>query len=61
MNRFHCCATCQHYAVNKVAGRSISKCARLGFDTNPKYQFDCWNPKPNVKKLMEKEKGFSPE
>ncbi|TCP54484.1 hypothetical protein EV586_104102 [Tumebacillus sp. BK434] len=59
MNRFHCCATCQHYSIVEEAGKRKSKCARLGFDTQPKYQFDCWNPKENVQKLMEKEKDSS--
>jgi len=30
-------------------------CRRLGYETKPYYQFNCWTPKPNVRKLMEKE------
>lgn len=55
MNRFHCCATCQHYELSKADGKRVSRCARLGFTTDPKYQFNCWNPKQNVRRLMEQE------
>lgn len=55
MSRFHCCATCQHYAVEKTDGKRVTKCARLGFDTHPAHQFNCWNPKDNVRKLMAQE------
>jgi hypothetical protein len=55
MSRYHCCATCQHYRVEKTASGHASKCSRLGFATEPKYQFNCWDPKEQVRKLMEKE------
>lgn len=29
-------------------------CSRLGFATKPGYTFDCWDPKDQVKQLMEK-------
>lgn len=28
------------------------RCGRLGFETKTTYQFDCWNPKEQVRKLM---------
>ncbi|HEU4965300.1 MAG TPA: hypothetical protein VFV52_15835 [Bacilli bacterium] len=54
MNRFHCCATCRHFAQEKGQQGMRYFCSRLGFDTMPNYQFNCWNPKDNVRKLMEK-------
>ncbi|WP_317987116.1 hypothetical protein [Sutcliffiella rhizosphaerae] len=54
-NRFHACATCQHYEVVKSQERTRYHCSRLGYDTRPHYQFNCWQPKENVLKLMEKE------
>lgn len=57
MRKFHCCATCIHYRVekDKVHNKTSTKCSRLKFDTKPTYQFNCWDPKIQVKKLMEKE------
>ncbi|MGZ4123847.1 MAG: hypothetical protein ACXVOI_11675 [Tumebacillaceae bacterium] len=55
MSRFHCCATCEHYRAEKTPAGLQTKCSRLGFATHPKYQFNCWSPKANVRKLMEKE------
>ena len=31
-------------------------CARLGYETAPKWKFNCWTPNDNVKRLMEKER-----
>lgn len=57
MKNFHCCATCQHFRVVKKEGGTTYQCSRLGYETKPVYQFNCWNPKENVRKLMEKEKN----
>ncbi|PSL42432.1 hypothetical protein B0H94_11536 [Salsuginibacillus halophilus] len=54
-NRFHCCATCIHFGTDKTADGMKYHCIRLGYETKPTYQFNCWEPKPTVKKLMEKE------
>ncbi|MFD1037836.1 hypothetical protein ACFQ3N_05355 [Virgibacillus byunsanensis] len=57
-SRFHCCATCEHFRIEKQ--KEASKriyCKRLGFDTKPTYQFDCWEPKERVKKSMKKEES----
>ncbi|WP_180954167.1 hypothetical protein [Bacillus sp. M6-12] len=54
MNPFHCCASCAHYRVVKEAGKKAFLCSRLGFETMPKYQFNCWAPKESTKRLMEK-------
>ncbi|MCA0173397.1 hypothetical protein [Bacillus sp. RAR_GA_16] len=53
-SRFHCCATCIHFEVVKKA-RTTYRCVRLGFETKPTYQFNCWEPKEIVKRKMEKE------
>ncbi|GLY09748.1 hypothetical protein Bbad01_09640 [Bacillus badius] len=29
-------------------------CARLQYETKPAYQFNCWNPKDQVVKLLKK-------
>ncbi len=29
-------------------------CGRLGYETQPHYQFQCWTPKEHVQRLMEK-------
>lgn len=34
--------------------RTTYRCSRLGYETKPKYQFKCWSPKQNVKKIMKK-------
>ncbi|TWI57910.1 hypothetical protein IQ10_01239 [Halalkalibacter nanhaiisediminis] len=57
-NRFHCCATCQHFsAEKKSSGGMYYHCVRLGFETKPTYTFNCWNPTETVKHLMKKEEG----
>ncbi|WP_409298400.1 hypothetical protein V1498_09050 [Peribacillus sp. SCS-26] len=33
------------------------KCTRLGFDTMPRYQFNCWKPKEQVVRLIKKEQS----
>ncbi|WP_231373234.1 MULTISPECIES: hypothetical protein [Bacillaceae] len=53
--RFHACATCRHFEAVKTSANMIYRCRRLGFETNPSYRFNCWDPKDNVRKLMEKE------
>lgn len=56
MDKYHCCATCINFEVIRNASGVIYKCSRLGYDTKPTYQFDCWTPNDNVKKLMNKSK-----
>ncbi|OKL38361.1 hypothetical protein BLL40_00520 [Domibacillus mangrovi] len=53
--RFHACATCCHFEAVKTPANMMYRCRRLGFETNPSYRFNCWDPKDNVRKLMEKE------
>ncbi|WP_230494754.1 hypothetical protein [Pseudoneobacillus rhizosphaerae] len=54
MKDFHCCATCEHFRALKSVGSMNYLCSRLGFETKPKFQFNCWNPKENIKRLIEK-------
>ncbi|QDX93204.1 hypothetical protein EEL32_12445 [Brevibacillus laterosporus] len=57
MNRFHCCATCQHFRVSKGENgvKTTYSCSRLGFETQSSYRFDCWQPTERVRRLVEKE------
>ncbi|UCZ55427.1 hypothetical protein LGQ02_10760 [Bacillus shivajii] len=55
MKKFHCCATCIHFRAQKTKERMTYYCSRLGYETKPTYEFNCWEPKEQVKKLMEKE------
>jgi hypothetical protein len=59
MRKFHCCASCIHFEVTKDIDfkKMTTRCKRLQFYTKPHYQFNCWEPKPQVKKLMEKTNG----
>ncbi|OLO40369.1 hypothetical protein BTR23_07730 [Alkalihalophilus pseudofirmus] len=52
-NQYHFCATCKHFKVLKTNGKTNYFCSRLGFETKSNYQFDCWDPKDNVVKLMQ--------
>jgi hypothetical protein len=55
-NRFHCCASCKNFQIEKKSGTGKRiYCERLGFDTKPAYQFNCWDPKERVVKAMRKE------
>lgn len=45
----HFCATCQHIQVRPAAspGDPVKFfCARLGYETKPRYKFNCWTPRP---------------
>ncbi|MCU9594904.1 hypothetical protein OEV82_10690 [Caldibacillus thermolactis] len=54
MKDYHCCATCIHFGIEKTEEGINTKCTRLGYDTNPKYKFNCWVPKERVRRAMEK-------
>jgi hypothetical protein len=56
MQKYHCCATCVHFAVVKETPGVSYRCTRLGYQTEPAYKFDCWDPKEPVKKLMEQKR-----
>ncbi|MDG4657012.1 hypothetical protein P6P90_09020 [Ectobacillus antri] len=53
-NRFHCCATCVHFAVVKSTNIGYI-CTRLQYETKPDYVFNCWDPRSAVQKLIKKE------
>jgi CO dehydrogenase/acetyl-CoA synthase delta subunit len=54
-NRYHCCASCINFKAEKTSQGMRYECVRLGYETKPIYRFDCWEPKPQVLKLMKKE------
>ncbi|WNB92405.1 hypothetical protein [Bacillus sp. NEB1478] len=54
-NRYHCCATCVNFKPEKTSVGMRYFCVRLGYDTKPDYQFNCWEPKPHIVKLIKKE------
>ncbi|WP_253702039.1 hypothetical protein [Bacillus sp. FJAT-27445] len=54
MKDFHCCATCQHFRAEKKIEGMKYFCTRLGYETKPKYKFNCWSPKEHVQELMKK-------
>ncbi|NMD72448.1 hypothetical protein HHO41_19440 [Bacillus sp. DNRA2] len=54
-NRFHACATCIHFRTEKLSSGMNYHCSRLGYPTQPHYRFQCWKPKENVQRLLEKE------
>lgn len=56
MKDYHCCATCIHLTITKTTNGTKYFCSRLGFETKTSYQFNCWEPKDHIKKLMEKER-----
>ncbi|WP_423407179.1 hypothetical protein AABM38_15160 [Heyndrickxia sp. MSNUG] len=60
-SRFHACATCIHFRPEKSGDSLKYYCARLGFETKTHYQFDCWNPRENIKKLMARESQVNGE
>jgi hypothetical protein len=57
MRDFHCCATCRHFKAEKKEDGMSYTCTRLGFVTKSSYKFNCWNPKENIKKLIELNKN----
>lgn len=54
INHFHACATCRHFQPLKMEQGMRYYCARLQYETKPAYQFNCWNPKDQVVKLLKK-------
>jgi hypothetical protein len=54
MKNFHCCATCKHFKTEKANKGMKYFCLRLGYETKPNYQFNCWNPREEIKKLIQK-------
>lgn len=51
---FKVCSTCINFTIKKTAEERKFYCGRLGYETKPHYSFNCWDPKPKVKRLMEK-------
>jgi hypothetical protein len=53
MKDFHCCATCRHFKAEKKPEGMHYFCSRLGFETKTDYQFNCWSPRENIKKIID--------
>ncbi|MBX6353436.1 MAG: hypothetical protein IRZ10_08865 [Thermoflavifilum sp.] len=53
--RYHCCATCVHFRIARQETGVRAWCARLGYDTKTFYQFNCWQPRADIVRRMEKE------
>ncbi|MDF0727898.1 hypothetical protein PY093_14570 [Cytobacillus sp. S13-E01] len=53
-NRYHACATCINFVATKKDQGMLYYCKRLGYETKSDYVFNCWEPKPNVVKLINK-------
>jgi len=51
---FKVCSTCINFTIEKQSGQNKFYCTRLGYETKPHYSFNCWDPKPKVKQLMER-------
>nr|WP_147805302.1 hypothetical protein [Alkalicoccus halolimnae]TXF81318.1 hypothetical protein FTX54_16005 [Alkalicoccus halolimnae] len=51
-SNYHCCATCIHFSAEKTSSGMKYHCVRLGFQTRPEYQFNCWEPREDIKKKM---------
>lgn len=56
-NPFHACATCVNYEALKLERGMKYRCKRLGYETMPHYQFNCWEPHERAVKAM-KSKGL---
>ncbi|TCP24883.1 hypothetical protein EV207_12356 [Scopulibacillus darangshiensis] len=54
IDHYHCCASCRHFRIQTGEGKRVTMCSRLGYETKPGYQFNCWDPKPRVKRAMER-------
>ncbi|MED3553561.1 hypothetical protein [Cytobacillus praedii] len=51
---YHVCATCIHFHAEKAKKGMNYFCKRLGYETRPNYQFNCWTPKKHVQELIDK-------
>lgn len=55
MKNYHCCATCKHFKAEKIDTRMKYLCSRLGYETKTNYQFNCWNPREDIKEQLKKD------
>ena len=53
VEHYHHCASCRHFGFRQEGEKNIPFCTRLGYDTKPKFQFDCWDPKERVRKQLQ--------
>jgi hypothetical protein len=45
------CATCIHIARVETSDGAFFRCERLGWRTEPRYQFQCWVERPRTVKM----------
>lgn len=48
------CSTCVNFSINRTSKGNEFHCIRLGYETQPHYSFNCWDPKPEVRELMKR-------
>ncbi|CAM3993078.1 hypothetical protein [Alkalicoccus chagannorensis] len=58
-NRYHCCATCEHFHAAKGDAGMVYHCIRLGYETRPEYKFNCWEPREAIRKKLAEEQERS--
>lgn len=52
---YHCCATCEHFRITRTDAGIVTRCARLGYATQTRYRFKCWQPRPDIVAKMRQE------
>nr|WP_233096225.1 hypothetical protein [Alicyclobacillus sp. SO9] len=58
-SRYHCCASCVYFrSERRDRGELLMYCSRLGYDTKPSYQFNCWTPKERVRERILKDEAL---
>lgn len=53
MEKYRYCASCIHFGIIRQEKNISFQCNRLGYNTDPKYQFHCWTPKERVKRKIQ--------
>ena len=54
---YHCCATCRNFLIQKIDGKIVTKCKRLGYDTKTHYKFNCWDPRDDIRHRLKDKKA----
>jgi hypothetical protein len=57
MKNFQCCATCRYFRSEKKEAGIKYFCSRLGYETKTNYQFNCWNPREDIKKRINEDQS----
>jgi len=51
------CATCIHIVRVETPEERFFRCERLGWRTEPRYQFSCWEERPRTVKMTVHREG----